>query len=55
MKEKLLDVQKQKGIFTHTVEVVKGETVEGEEYLLEVDEANRVATAKNHTATHLIT
>ncbi|WP_300449784.1 alanine--tRNA ligase [Fusobacterium sp.] len=51
---KVLDVQKQKGIFTHTVEVVKGEAVEGEEYLLEVDEVNRVATAKNHTATHLL-
>lgn len=51
---KVVDVQKQKGIFTHTVEVIKGEAKEGAEYLLEVNEMNRVATAKNHTATHLL-
>lgn len=51
---KVVDVQKQKGIFTHTVEVIKGEAKEGAEYLLEVDEMNRIATAKNHTATHLL-
>lgn len=51
---KVIDVQKQKGIFTHTVEVLKGTPIEGEEYFLEVDEANRMATAKNHTATHLL-
>ncbi|MBU3842678.1 MAG: alanine--tRNA ligase [Candidatus Fusobacterium pullicola] len=51
---KVVDVQKQKGIFTHTVEIIKGEAKEGAEYLLEVDEMNRVATAKNHTATHLL-
>lgn len=51
---KVVDVQKQKGIFTHTVEIVKGEAKGGEEYLLEVDEMNRLATAKNHTATHLL-
>lgn len=51
---KVIDVQKQKGIFTHTVEVLKGTPIEGEEYFLEVDEADRIATAKNHTATHLL-
>ena len=29
---KVIDVQKQKGIFTHTVEVLKGTPIEGEEY-----------------------
>lgn len=51
---KVIDVQKQKGIFIHTVEVLKGTPIEGEEYFLEIDEANRMATAKNHTATHLL-
>ena len=51
---KVVDVQKQKGIFTHTVEVVKGEAKEGEEYFLEIDRAVRAAMTKNHTATHLL-
>ncbi len=32
----------------------KGDTNRREEYFLEIDEANRMATAKNHTATHLL-
>lgn len=51
---KVVDVQKQKGIYTHTVETVKGEAKEGEEYFLEIDKAVRVAMTKNHTATHLL-
>ena len=51
---KVIDVQKQKGIFIHTVEILKGTPTEKEEYFLEVDEANRIATTKNHTATHLL-
>ncbi|MBR8749005.1 Alanine--tRNA ligase [Fusobacterium sp. DD29] len=51
---RVVDVQKQKGIFTHTVEVVKGEAVEGQEYTLEIDAEVRAAMTKNHTATHLL-
>lgn len=51
---KVVDVQKQKGIFIHTVEVIAGTPVENEEYLLEIDQDNRMAIAKNHTATHLL-
>lgn len=48
------DVKRQKGLFIHVVEVETGLPVEMEEYLLEVDEMERLATAKNHTATHLL-
>lgn len=51
---KVVDVQKQKGIFIHTVEAIAGTPVENEEYLLEIDQDARLATAKNHTATHLL-
>lgn len=51
---KVVDVQKQKGIFIHTVEIIAGTPVENEEYLLEIDQDNRMAIAKNHTATHLL-
>lgn len=48
------DVKRQKGLFLHIVEVEKGNPEEMAEYLLEVDEMERLATAKNHTATHLL-
>ncbi|MDR1831492.1 MAG: alanine--tRNA ligase [Fusobacteriaceae bacterium] len=50
----VLDVQKQKGIFMHKVAVEKGKPVAGAEYFLEVDEMTRLATMKNHSATHLL-
>lgn len=51
---RVLDTQKQKDIFFHTVEYIKGEAVEGEEYDLKVDTLRRMDTSKNHTATHLL-
>ena len=51
---KVLDVQKQKDIFIHTVELEKGMPEENKTYKLEVDVVKRLDTAKNHTATHLL-
>lgn len=51
---KVLDVQKQKDIFIHTVEFEKGIAEENKTYKLEVDTVRRLDTAKNHTATHLL-
>ena len=51
---KVLDVQKQKDIFIHTVEFEKGIAEENKTYKLEVDIVKRLDTAKNHTATHLL-
>jgi len=51
---KVLDVQKQKDIFIHTVEFKKGMAEENKTYKLEVDAVKRLDTAKNHTATHLL-
>ena len=51
---KVLDVQKQKDIFIHTVEFEKGIAEENKTYKLEVDIVRRLDTAKNHTATHLL-
>ena len=51
---KVLDVQKQKDIFIHTVEFEKGMAEENKTYKLEVDIVKRLDTAKNHTATHLL-
>jgi alanyl-tRNA synthetase len=51
---KVVDVQKQKGIFFHKVKIEEGTPVEGGEYLLEVDVMTRLATMKNHSATHLL-
>jgi len=51
---KVLDVQKQKDIFIHTVEFKKGMAEENKTYKLEVDTVKRLDTAKNHTATHLL-
>lgn len=54
---RVIDVQKQKDIYMHMVEVVEGSAEklqEGEIYHLSVDGVRRNNIAKNHTATHLL-
>jgi len=41
-------------LIVHRGKVLKGEISEGEEALLVVDEPRRMATARNHTATHIL-
>jgi alanyl-tRNA synthetase len=53
-KGKVIDVQKQKEIYTHTIIVEAGELSEGDEVELRVDTTRRQEIAKNHTATHLL-
>lgn len=52
----VLDVQKQKGIFVHTVKIENGinNLEEGKIYTLKVDKDIREKISKNHTATHLL-
>ncbi|MGN0107858.1 MAG: alanine--tRNA ligase [Hominilimicola sp.] len=42
------------GIYLHEVKVIKGEFSLTDKVNLEVDEANRTAIARNHSATHLL-
>lgn len=53
---KVLDIQKQKEIYTHIVEIESGleELIEGTLLNLTVDPVRREEIAKNHTATHLL-
>jgi len=49
------DVQKPLGsVVVHTVRVTKGRLAEGAQVRAEVDAARRLATARHHTATHLV-
>ena len=52
----VVDVQKQKEIFTHIVEIVSGEEelIEGTSLEMKLDVKRREEIAKNHTATHLL-
>ena len=52
----VVDVQKQKNIFMHTVKVVNGvhNFFEGAEVKLVVNRSRRDAISKNHSATHLL-
>ncbi|MGL5356650.1 MAG: DHHA1 domain-containing protein, partial [Cetobacterium sp.] len=53
---KVVEIQKQKEIYTHIVEVQNGveELIEGTILSLTVDPVRREEIAKNHTATHLL-
>ncbi|MGL4946171.1 MAG: alanine--tRNA ligase [Cetobacterium sp.] len=53
---KVVEIQKQKEIYTHIVEVENGaeELIEGTLLNLTVDPVKREEIAKNHTATHLL-
>ena len=51
---KVIDTQKQKDIFFHTVEYVRGKADVGKEYELKVNLLRRMDISKNHTATHLL-
>ncbi|PID67131.1 MAG: hypothetical protein CR959_01760 [Fusobacteriales bacterium] len=51
---KVLDVQKQKDIFIHTVILEEGTLEENKEYNLSVNKIRKMDIAKNHAATHLL-
>ena len=50
----VLKVEKKDGIFYHTIQVLANEIHVGDEVLLAVDPEKRYASARNHTATHLL-
>ncbi len=47
-------VQRERGFFLHVGEVKKGSLAPGQAVTCRVDRENRAATARNHTATHLL-
>lgn len=52
---KVVDCQKtNEGIYLHKIRLMEGEIIQGSSYKLGVDRARRMATARNHTATHLL-
>ncbi|GMU66145.1 MAG: alanine--tRNA ligase [Acidobacteriota bacterium] len=50
----VLDTQKEAGVFFHRIRVVRGELAPQAKVTLIVDAGRRVATERNHTATHLL-
>ena len=50
----VLDTIKANGVYVHKIRVVSGEIAVGETVSAEVNYAKRNATARNHTATHLL-
>lgn len=50
----VLDTSKVKDIYVHKVRILSGELSEGDHLEAEIDRTRRHATARNHTATHLL-
>lgn len=50
----VLSVEKKQDVFLHKVKAEKGFLKAGDEVMLKVDAPNRNASARNHTATHLL-
>ncbi len=51
---RVLDTQKDAGVFLHTVEVIEGSLRKGQRVELQVDEELRRRIERHHTATHLL-
>lgn len=51
---KVIEVTKNHNVFSHKIEVTSGEIKVGDEAKLTICDKNRNATARNHTATHLL-
>lgn len=50
----VIDVQKTRGVFVHTVKLLSGTATIGDELELRVNNVKRNMVARNHTATHLL-
>lgn len=53
-KARVIDVQKQKDIYFHYVEVIEGKLATNDRASFEVDKDRRYAIERNHSATHLL-
>ncbi len=54
VKGRIKDTYQHEGLIFHEVEINEGSIAPGDNLGLEVDEGRRMATARNHTATHLL-
>ncbi|MDD2301890.1 MAG: alanine--tRNA ligase [Eubacteriales bacterium] len=54
VRAEVLDTVKVKEIYAHKVRILSGELSEGDRVVADIDRLRRHATARNHTATHLL-